>query len=144
MSAQAELVFGPNPTPAELAFWRFHRANPHVLVLLTTLLQEARTKGKRVGIRLLWERLRWALEVETVRGDEEPKLNDHYPPYYARLLMAQDPELQGYFEVRGNAARLALLPTSVSPVIPPDPGGAARLPRGIAAPQLSDTRSTNT
>jgi hypothetical protein len=36
--------------------------------------------------------------VETT--DAEWKLNNNWTPYYARKLMANEPELKGFFEIR--------------------------------------------
>jgi hypothetical protein len=85
-----------------VAFERFHAENPHIYFRLRDLALEAKAAGKRVGIRLCWEKLRWDLTVTTKRGADAPKLNDWFPPYYSRLLMEQEPELHDFFEVRGG------------------------------------------
>lgn len=80
-------------------FERFHAEHPEVYAKLAELALEARRKGfAHYGIRSLWERMRWHFQIE--RGDEDFKLNDHYPAHYARLLMQEYPELQGFFETR--------------------------------------------
>ncbi len=83
-------------------FQRFHEANPEVYEALRRLALDARARrpGKRIGIRLLWERLRWHLEFEVVRTDAGPRLQDHFTPMYARLLMEREPSLRGAFETR--------------------------------------------
>lgn len=81
-------------------FDRFHANNPHVYRLLVDLAREwVRATGRtECGMRMLWERARWELSVTT---DETcPTLNDHYPPYYARLIEYQEPDLRGVFERR--------------------------------------------
>ena len=88
---------------AEQQFWRFHEDNPHVYEHLKALCLEVRRRGvQRFGIRTVWERLRWHARFETIRAPGAWKLNDHYTRYYARLLMAQEPELAGMFETRNQ------------------------------------------
>lgn len=69
-------------------------------------------KPLRLGIRTLWERLRWLALLDTIDGFSEWKLNDHYHSYYSRALMDRErcsPEcagclgpncLAGFFELR--------------------------------------------
>jgi hypothetical protein len=78
----------------------FHENNPHVYRNLRALaLGMRRQRGKkRVGIKMLYEVLRYQYDIQT--AGEEFKLNNNYTAYYARLLMAQEPELAGLFEVR--------------------------------------------
>ena len=80
-------------------FWQFHASNPEIYAELVRLCREARAAGRRkIGIRMLWERLRWTLYIE--RGSDEYKLNDHMTSRYARLIQQQEPELDGIFETR--------------------------------------------
>lgn len=85
--------------------WRaFHARNPQVYELLRAKALYAVRRGhKRLGLRTIWEALRWDLTVQVDSADDF-KLNDHYTPFYARELMAREPELAGVFEVRGDAA----------------------------------------
>jgi hypothetical protein len=65
------------------------------------LARQARKKGRqRLGIRMLWERMRWEMMIETEDATSDFKLNDHYHSRYARMLMANDPDLKGLFELR--------------------------------------------
>mgnify|MGYP001284296386 CR=1 FL=1 len=81
-------------------FLDFHHDNPHVYVELKRLCLQVRRAGvQRFGIRTLWERLRWYARFETTTADDW-KLNNNYTRYYARLLMEQEPELDGLFEIR--------------------------------------------
>lgn len=87
------------------AFRRFHEANPQVFEALKRLALHARARrpGARIGIRLLWERLRWELLIEVEATGPGPRLNDHHPPFYARLLN-REPGLEGVFEIREHRA----------------------------------------
>lgn len=78
-------------------FRRFHLANPQVFRWFTHFARQAKLRGgrKRFGARMIGERIRWYTSVET---DEEcPRLNDHYWPYYSRLLMLVYPDEFGNF-----------------------------------------------
>ena len=88
-------------------FETFHRTHPHVYQVLVRLAREwvARTGRRKVGIAILWERMRWELAVQT---NEAPKLNNDYRAYYSRLIMANEPDLSELFEVRRSAADEAL------------------------------------
>lgn len=83
----------------EAKFREFHAANPHIYSELVRLAREARAAGRNViGIRMLWERMRWDLFIQT-KGDEY-KLNDHLTSRYARLIQHQEPDLRGIFKLR--------------------------------------------
>jgi len=94
--------------PRFVRFDRFHTKNPHIYERLREMSLALLAKGyKHWGMRNLWEKLRYDLAVET-EGASDFRLNDHFPPFYARLLMQQCPELQGFFETRGTANLSAL------------------------------------
>jgi hypothetical protein len=81
-------------------FEMFHADNPQVYAKLVELSRTAKRAGhERLGIRTLWERLRWFFKIE-VRSDDDFKLNDHYTSYYSRLIMQREPDLAGFFEIR--------------------------------------------
>lgn len=89
------------------AFITFHAQNPKIYSTLLDLLAEwVDSKAKRpsgfarpCGIALLWNRLRWELEVNT-EDDTEYKLNVLYCAGYSRMIMANNPNFDGVFEVR--------------------------------------------
>lgn len=81
-------------------FNEFHAANPEVYRALCALARGALARGKRrIGIGALWERARWDMWLDST--EEAPKLNNDYRSRYARLLMANELDLAGVFEVRG-------------------------------------------
>ena len=66
---------------------------------LVRLARELTAQGRaRVGIKMLFEVLRWQHALRTT-GDEF-KLNNNYHSHYARLIMSQEPDLDGVFETR--------------------------------------------
>ncbi len=82
------------------AFEVFHDANPHVYELFEWFTLQAIGAGRtRFGARMVWERMRWYTKVEA-RDRMSYKLNDHYPPFYARLFMRDHPQHAGLFETR--------------------------------------------
>jgi hypothetical protein len=94
----------PKSNPALRQFLEFHEANPHVYEILVRLAREwvRRTGRHRIGVAILWERMRWELSVQTTA--EAPKLNNNHRAYYARLIMAQEPDLNALFEIRRSKA----------------------------------------
>lgn len=86
----------------QASFDRFHAANPHVYTALRYVALWCVRNGRKMGMKAIYERVRWEYSVQT---DEEPyRLNNNYTAYYARLLMADEPELAGYFETRRTRA----------------------------------------
>lgn len=80
------------------SFEEFHRANPHVYDALRRRALRAQGRGYRPGMKCLFELLRWSHGMAT--SGEEFKLNNNFCSHYARLLMAREPLLAGFFELR--------------------------------------------
>lgn len=81
-------------------FSKFHADNPHVYASLARLARQVKSRGRsKVGIELLFAVLRWEQMMSTT-GDSGFRLNDHFTSRYARLLMEQEPDLDGMFETR--------------------------------------------
>ncbi len=85
--------------PLERAFWVFHRANPEVYARLVALARQWRAQhpGKKVGIGMLFEVLRWEAALETTGRF---KLNNSTRSFYARLIMTEERDLRGVFVTR--------------------------------------------
>ena len=79
-------------------FEQFHEANPHVYATLERLAERWLASHPKVGTKMLWERLRWELSVDTT--EHRPRLNNSYTSRYARLLLARHPEWTGRIETR--------------------------------------------
>ena len=86
-------------------FNAFHQANPHVYEMLRRLSLDAARHGRRLGIGMLFEVLRWQNAMTTTDEASEFKLNNNYRAFYARLLMEREPDLQDYFETRTQTWR---------------------------------------
>jgi hypothetical protein len=86
--------------PIKEKFLKFHKENPKIYEKLIDLAFMAKASGyKRIGIKNLFEHLRWYYTVE-VKGSEPYVLNNSYSALYARLIMANVPALNGFFEIR--------------------------------------------
>jgi hypothetical protein len=82
----------------EEKFLEFHSKHPEVYAALSKFAHEWRHRkgpGARLGIRVVIERVRWELGLGA--EDETPRLNNNHAAFYARLLMAQEPRLEGLF-----------------------------------------------
>lgn len=87
-------------------FEEFHKKNPHVYERLVDLSIDAALKGHtKIGIDLLFCVLRWESMMKTDDPSSDFKLNDHYRSRYARLIMSEEPLLDGIFDVRELTAR---------------------------------------
>ena len=86
--------------PLEAQFVAFHPTYPGVYVTLVDLAFQWKDSGHdRVGIGMLFELIRWN---QGIRGTESEqfRLNNNLRSRYARLIMANNPDLAGFFEVR--------------------------------------------
>lgn len=82
-------------------FEEFHRLNPQVLVTLESMTREMVNRGRgKIGIKMLFEVLRWNYYMNTNDPNSDFKINNNYAPYYARLILERHPEWDGIFELR--------------------------------------------
>jgi hypothetical protein len=81
-------------------FKQYHKDNPHVFDLFLNYgRQLLKANRKHYSSRIIIERIRWHLNVETT-GDEF-KINNNYCSCYGRLLVAKYPdEFGNMFEFR--------------------------------------------
>lgn len=80
-------------------FESFHAANPQVYGALRSLAFQMLGNGvKQYGIKGLFEILRWQFALQT-KGEPFRLCND-FTSRYARLLVKNNPELDGFFEMR--------------------------------------------
>ncbi len=97
----------------EQRFEAFHRMNPHVYGHIVEIALDLKGRGfTKGGIRMIYERLRWLYAIQT-SGDIY-KLNDHFHSYYARLVMATVPDLDGFFETRLHKGQDPYVPDLVA------------------------------
>lgn len=87
--------------PIDEQFLAFHHAHPEVYEALHDLALQLRRRGEsKAGIGMLFEVLRWNRLMAGVRDEDGFKLNNNYRSRYARLLMANDARLAGFFDTR--------------------------------------------
>lgn len=86
-------------------FEKFHSANPHIYATLVRLARKAQQAGmKTYGVASLFEQVRWHYNVEVKNPVSEFKLSNNFRSRYARLIMAQEKDLTGFFTLRALRA----------------------------------------
>lgn len=66
---------------------------------LVELARKGVSRGRtKLGIKMLYEVVRWEIFLET--NDPDFKLNNNYHSRYARLIMSSEADLVGVFDVR--------------------------------------------
>lgn len=82
----------------------YHDENPKIYELFKKYSYQLKLLGKTYyGVGAIFERIRWHVEVETI-GDEF-KINNNYRSCYARLLMIEDSNFEGFFQLRKTAGK---------------------------------------
>lgn len=85
----------------EANFWEFHDNHPEVYDQLVALARQWRSRGHaKLGIATLFEKLRWEWHMQGLQDSQGYKLNNNYRALYARMIMANNPDLNGIFETR--------------------------------------------
>ncbi len=87
------------------AFMDFHEANPHVYDEIVSLSKDIHAIKPQWSIQAVIEVLRWQSIFDTTHPDEDYKLNNNYNAFYARLVMENEPDLEGFFQLRGHDAK---------------------------------------
>lgn len=82
-------------------FQEYHKKNPDVYKHFVRITREAKTKGKdHLSIWLVANVVRWYVYMETDDPNSEFKISNDYLSRYARLIMKQEPDLQGIFKTK--------------------------------------------
>ena len=87
----------------EREFLKFNRENPEVYDLIVKFTREwlSQTSKRKLGIARVYERIRWEVDLTTFRGKQQTfKLPNNHRAFYARLIMHQEPDLSGVFNVK--------------------------------------------
>lgn len=84
-------------------FERYHEQNPAIYKAMVILCRQwiSRTGRRKLGINAVVERTRWEIAVQT---NTDPKIDNNFAPYFARLIMAQERDLAGLFDLRRSGA----------------------------------------
>jgi hypothetical protein len=89
----------------EQAFIEFDTQNPEVYRQLVRLARQWRAAGKaKLGIKTLFEKLRWEWHVAGLTDSDGYKLNNNFTALYARKIMKNETDLDGLFEIRSLAS----------------------------------------
>jgi hypothetical protein len=103
MAIEDRYVHAPGAHTIEEAFEEFHSANPHVFTELVKLARRAKERGfVQYGIGALYEVFRWE-RGPTASDDDGYKVNNNFRAIYARKIMAEHPDLAGFFRTRARA-----------------------------------------
>lgn len=90
---------------SDAAFEAYHAANPQIYEAVVRFSLELKRRGRwHLGMKAVFERLRWWSNVEATTGDAF-KLNNNWTSRYARLVMKNEPELTGFFETRARRTK---------------------------------------
>lgn len=83
----------------EERFQQFHQENPHIYVELQRRAQLLLDASGRIGIKAIFESMRFDSAVQTL-SDDGYKLPNDFTSRYARLLVAEHPEYEDVIELR--------------------------------------------
>ena len=105
MKEQFEFEFSLPKDKLTKKFEEFHANNPHVYEALVALARRFRERRRdaQTGIGMLYEVLRWEYYLNTT-SDDEYKLSNSYRAFYARLIMQNEPDLEGIFNTKQSIA----------------------------------------
>ena len=85
-------------TALQEEFNAYHKRSPQIYQKLKTLALRLKCVGASTyGMKALFEILRYNALLQS---DQKFKLQNNHAPYYARLLMQQEPQLAGFFYTR--------------------------------------------
>lgn len=79
-------------------FWAYHQEHPETYEFFVEMARRAKAKGyERVGIKWLIEVGRWETGEDMSMGSG---FSHDFQPIYTRLIMWNEPDLDGIFETR--------------------------------------------
>lgn len=103
--SQLSLRFNPEPEEnrkltVQERFLRYHAANPQVYEALCEMARKCRAfrRDRVIGIQMLFEVLRWNYYT-SVDSEEDFKFPNAFAAGYARIIMRQEPDLEGCFRL---------------------------------------------
>lgn len=97
---RSKKLFSRYPQEKLAKFRTFHTENPHVYTKFKNLAFEMKKTGrKKYSAETIINVLRWHTDLVT-KGNEF-KISNDYRSIYARLLVYQYPEFEGFFSFKG-------------------------------------------
>ena len=91
-----------NDWEAKAALWM--QSNPEAMALFERFTLEAGARGRRFGMKLVAERVRWECSIAK---DGEWKINNSYTAAIARALIRKHPHLAKLIETRETDSEAA-------------------------------------
>lgn len=90
-----------NPKKIDLrrAAARWIKYHPHAMKLFLKFARDMVFQGRKFGIGLLTERVRWQYKIEGKRSSKY-KINNNHRAYIARWLIKKDSSLEAFMEFR--------------------------------------------
>ena len=80
-------------------FKKYHKENPHIWEAFVKFAFQAKARGfKNYSANGIFEIIRWHTAVHA--NSESYKVGNNYRPDYARKMMKEYPEFEGFFRVR--------------------------------------------
>jgi hypothetical protein len=101
------IIGNGTPERRDLAqeFARFHAENEGVYRALVRLARQAKAAGhEHIGIKMLFEIVRWESLVGPTKTRGDFKLDNSLTAFYAREIMSREPDLAEFFETRRSIA----------------------------------------
>ena len=87
-------------------FETFHADYPQVYRLILGFARQARHRGYRhYGIAAIVERARWEVDMRSAPDEQGFKINNDFKALYARKVMAEHRDLDGFFRIRRLRSR---------------------------------------
>jgi hypothetical protein len=81
-----------------LEFKEYDKQNPHIWEAFKEFSLNAKQKGfSNYGSSGIFEIIRWNTNIQS---RDLYKINNNYKPHYARKMMLEFPEFEGFFRVR--------------------------------------------
>lgn len=83
-------------------FEEFHLTHPQVYLMFESFAKALINKGhKKLGAKMIMERIRWEIQFETYTQDERGfKINNDFVAHYARMFIKHHPQYKDFFEFR--------------------------------------------
>lgn len=79
-------------------FKDYDKENPQIYKAFVDIAKQAKHRGfKNYSAKGVFELIRWH---SSISASQNFKLNNIYSPYYARKMMLEYPEFQGFFRLR--------------------------------------------
>lgn len=94
-------LFGDYNKTIQERFVKFHQEYPKVYDLFKAFAIQLIKKGhKKVGARMIIERIRWEFATGDSKDEMGFKINNYFIAHYARLFIQQHPEYKEFIETR--------------------------------------------